>query len=282
MEKCLASIGSDVFFVPTPLIRADVSRVVYALEAAKEMISEARHSPHFMMYGIHLLIDDKIFRDDNNSRRALSTLLDGVSEWYTLARMENIFVSFKIGYTTSRSPLFDPNLGQYARQSLSDFIVELRDSVSRFNGTLVAHNWWNWALGILDSGADIVSCRVSGPMDIEKPIRAKAGKTGAKSPPSITVPRSMVDTDYLAVQSRFNNTGGFPTPSCLTPEAYWNFKYFDQLRYVARARCGTFIDLGHEYRDAGLDPKTPLGDAVRSLVGQSGIRQDLMDLCPSL
>ena len=52
--------------------------------------------------------------------------------------------------------------------------------------------------------------------------------------------------------------------------------------FAAQARAAALIELGREYREAGLDPSGTMRDAVESRVEDSLIASQLRDLCPSL
>lgn len=87
--------------------------------------------------------------------------------------------------------------------------------------------------------------------------------------------------DALAAQWRGKKA--FPVPHGVEPRPYWNNgSYEEQVLYTSHIRCASLVELGREYRAAGADGSIPLSEALRSRIMQSEIRQQLVDLCPSL
>ncbi len=146
---------------------------------------------------------------------------------------------------------------------------------------MFAHNFGLWCLGMLDSGADAASFRMSGEsLKIDVPIRSP-GK-GYRKPPGLWSPTTLVEESKDDWQRQFQRTRAFPTPPHVSPAPYWLDRYTDQLVYAARVRMDSLLELAKEYREAGLDSNIPIGEALRSRIMDSEARQELVDLCPSL
>ena len=79
------------------------------------------------------------------------------------------------------------------------------------------------------------------------------------------------------------NNGSFPHTPYIIEEEYWepSFNWNEKVLYTSKERCGVLVDVGNEYRNAGLDRNIPLKDAVKSRVQQAQNNQELWDMCPS-
>lgn len=281
-SRSLSAISSDVFFVPTPIVRSGTETVKLAIESATAMIPLARLEQKFSMWGIHFLLHGEIFKDDSDAEEARIALINEIRRWKMSDSMFNLFLSFKV-HDAGRV-LEDGLSGNSARRNLSEFTLELHEATEAAGGVLVAHNFGNWSLGLLDSGADIVSFRMDGKREIER-VFGGGRKKGAKynrDVPGYTVPRALVDYHYKHLKAEYERTGGFPCSRYITPKPYWNLtRWNDQAQYTSAERFGVFHELGEEYRNAGLDEHISVPDSVRSRVLDSQIIQELKDLCPS-
>ena len=280
-SRSLTAIASDVLVIPTPIIRANTDTVRLAIEAARTMIPLAKLEQKFAMQGVHFLLHGDFFTNGYSAEEARKKLIEEVRTWKMSDTMSNLFLSFKV---------HDPNgvlthgtTGNSARRNLSDFTLELHEATEASGGILVAHNWGNWSLGLLYSGADIVSFRLDGKRDIERIYRRRKGSTVNLDVPQYMIPRALVDFHYKELMREYNRTNGFPCSSYIEPEPYWTFpKRTDQLVYTAAERFGVLFELGDEFRNAGLDESISIPEAVRSRVLDSQIIQELSDLCQSI
>ena len=280
-SKLLASIGSDVLFVPTPIIRGkDEQSVRMAIDVARSMIPHAKLDQKFTMQGVHFLLHGDVLGDSSSAVEVRNKLIDEVRSWRTSDTMSNLFISFKVH--DSGGILTNSLYGGAARRHLSELTMELHEATEAAGGLLVAHNWGNWALGLLDSGADVVSYRIDGKRDIETVYNRKVGTRTTHEPPRFMVPRALIDFSYTVLKEQYEQSGGFPCSNLIKPQPYWDSpRRIDQLQYTSEERLGVLFELGEEFRNAGLDPEISISEAVRSRVLDSQIIQELKDLCPS-
>ena len=279
-ERHLAAVRSSVLFVPTPILRKDERSVESALEIAKVLLPVARRKTRFKMHGIHLLLQDTLFDSSTRASKARVALKKGVRALALDQGTRDIFLSIKID---DRGVLSDREHGRIARVNLSNLLVDLHQSIQLSNGVLVAFNVGNWALGYLDSGVDVAGVRLTGKPVIDRIFRGRKGEKHDFDVPPLTMWRSMSDEPYEVVRTYYEeNDHAFPVPTCMDPEPYWGFSPRDQWKYVARAKCGVFVNVGEEYREAVEDSSKPLRDAVMSRINDSGMKQELADLSPSV
>lgn len=296
----LDGVESDVFLAPTSIIFADKNSVSKAFNHGYNVLDEALNEAKFTLYGIHFLLHNKILLENNDDAiKARQEIYKELDTWSNSnrERYSGLIFSFKI-YDNNRT-LLDPNSGSLRRQNLSEFVTEVSERVRRADGGVVAHNFGNWVLGLLDSGADICSFRMSGETKIEVPIipNAKARATirqRKKSAPILeSIPKmppffnydTLTDCAIDDLKKMWETEKSYPLPSCIpNAEPWWEFEdYNKRLIYCIRARCGSLIELGEEYRKAGIDiDGIPLCEAILSRVKSSKLMQDLQDLCPSL
>lgn len=279
-ERHLAAARSDVMLVPTPIMRKDVTTVRHALDMGERLLPLARRSTQFTMFGLHFLIHADMFDADTRADEARRILRDEVANWGQDHVVRGAFLSIKL--YDPLNALSDPDRGRISRMNLSDLLVGLQDGIQASGGVIVVFNVGNRALGFVDSGTDVVGIRLTGKAVIDRQFKGRRGERGSRPTPPITLPRSMVDEDPVRVRRVYEQTGAFPVPSCLTPEPYWSYPYWEALKYAARARCGVFVDLGEEYSHAARDTSRPLREAVASRVHDAGNSQELLDLCPSV
>lgn len=271
---------SDVRFFPTSIMRADEGTVTEAVGYAEEMVKGTKPDPRFID-GVQFLLHGEMFDSSGISRRAREAFLAEAQKFRTGTTFAKKVIGVKVyhnGLTTFKSPAE----GHLARANLSAFLYELAENVQAADGLLVAHNWYNWSLGLLDSGADIVTSRLDGRMDIEVPMKGQKGRRGPQQPPGIYVPRAMADYTEAEVKEAFERDGAFPAAPGVGQEPYWTYKMSEKRRFAAQTRVGGFVELGREYRESGLDEERRLAEDVRSRVEDSRISADLRDLCMSL
>lgn len=280
LASCHTAVGADVFLAPSPILRADTSTINEAFNCGYSILDEARAD--FTMSGMHLLIHGDLFKDDDAAAIARNAIYSELDKWSTIKEQySGIFLSFKI-HDPSKV-LFEPMSGQLARRNLSEFITELSVRVRKAKGALIAHNFANLCLGPLNSGADVATFRVSGSMKIDTPVFTVKGKRPKREVASVMDPGSLSMVDVSEMKKSFEENGSFPVPSCVEPIAFWEMPELKNREiYQCRMRCGRLVELGEEYRDAGLDRRILLKDALRSLVMNTEERQKLVDLCPSL
>ena len=276
----LNAAKSDILSIPTPLIRAEARTAERALEIGKKMLPVARSSPNFMMFGLHFLLHVELFHPNTEAEDTRQSFLKDIRKWSANSGTQGLFVSMKI-FDDSNS-ISDQGIGNVIRRNVSEFMVDAQASVASAGGVLVVHNVGNRALGFIDSGADIVSVRVTGKPGIDRQRHGKKGERGHRPVPPLTLPRSMVEEDPNKVRAIYISTGAFPVPNALSPQPYWSYQWTEQQIYVARARCGVFVDVAEEYRAAALDDTKPLSESVTSRVRDAGNSQELADLCPSI
>jgi hypothetical protein len=277
-----SSVGSDVLLLPTPIIRSSKITSIEAFQYVKKMLPTAKATQAFTMFGVHLLFHAEIFRPEKDSDETRKAIVDEVNTWVTNQDLHDLFLTFKVH--DPNHILTDQFIGNIARRNLSTLISDLQEGVKKAGGVLVAFNFGNWALGALDSGADIVSFRVSGDMSIERPMKAIKGPKGPRKIPSFLIPRGLTDEDPKVIKRiAQQNNGAFPHTPYVNDKEYWDdsFNWNEKVLYTSQERCGVLIDIGEEYRNAGLDKTIPLTDAVKSRVQQAQNNQELWDLCPS-
>lgn len=278
----LAAVRSDVLFVPTPIVMRDPTTAEDALRIGEQMLPLARRAmqTQFRMHGLHFLIRAEVFDSSPRSVRSRIALRNGLISMGARGIIRGLFLSVKLD--DQQKLLSDQDRGRIVRRNLSEFLTELQQCAQLSDSVLVAFGVGNRALGFLDSGTDIVSVRLTGRNGIDRIFKGRQGEVPDHVVPPITMPRTMVDEDPERVRRVYDEKGAFPVPSCLTPQPYWNFPQRDQWRYVARARCGVFLDLSAEYLEAAKDKSKPLSEAVASRVNDAGNRQELIDMCPSI
>ncbi len=300
----LEGVESDIFLAPTHIIKANVTNSVpKAFEHGYNILDEAMSDAKFTLYGIHLLLHWNIFQENNlKSSMTRKQIYSELENWIDpRSRYSGLFLSFKVFDNNNR--LSDQNCGTIRRKILSEFITEVSDRVRKADGAVITHNFGNWILGCMDSGSDIATFRMSGKTEIDKPL--PIGKVSKKSSkinnkvkrshrlasilnktivPAFTNYDTLTESDIEDIKRLWDKEGSFPLPSCIDKAIdFWNLNYHDQLVYCIRTRCGTFIELGEEYRKAGIDlDGIPLSEALRNRVKNSNISQELQDLCPSL
>lgn len=282
MATSQSAVGSDVFLMPTSIIRSEISTATEAFQFAKKMIPAAKAYQGFTMFGIHLLIHSEIFKTDKESNDTRKAIVDEIHTWSGFQNLRSLFLSLKV---------YDPNhiltdqfLGNVVRRNFSYFISDLQEGVQKAGGILVVFNVGNWALGVLDSGADIASFRVSGDTSIERPMRGRKGIRNQRKIPPFLIPRGLTDEDPRVLKRiAAQNNGAFPHTPYVNEEEYWepSFNWNEKVLYTSQERCGVLVDVGNEYRNAGLDRNIPLKDAVKSRVQQAQNNQELWDMCPS-
>jgi hypothetical protein len=278
----LLAVHSDVLSLPTPIVRDDLASVEQSIGLATRLVQDARQvstvTSQFKMVGPHFLFHGEIFAPNSEADSARAAFLRGVRSWGPITAMGDIVLSFKVH--DQPGVLTDNDKGSRARQNLSEFVEGLHQAVDPLGGLLVAHNWDNWVLGLLDSGADIASFRVTGPRRIDMPTRGR--KPGISPVPPLFLERALVDEDVALVMAYYRKHGAFPKPDCVPIVEYWNLdSHTERTFYTARVKCGVLVELGKRYLDAGKDKEKILSEAVRSIIADSRIRQELSDLCPS-
>ena len=297
----LDGVESDIFLAPTPIIFATPNSVSKAFEHGYNILDEALNNTKFKVYGIHLLLHWKLFSEnDEEAGKARQKIYSEIDTWNNSnrERYSGLILSFKL--YDNNNTLTDHNSGSIRRCMLSEFVQEISERIRRANGGVVAHNFGNWSLGILDSGADIATFRMSGSTKIDVPIvlNKKArdtikkrkqllniGKEKTSKMPSIFNYDTLNDTDVETIKKLWKKEGTYPIPSCVkNAEPYWEWdNYNDRKIYCIRTRCGSLVELGEEYRNAGLDVEgIPLNESIRNRIRSSKIVQELYDLCPSL
>lgn len=277
---CHTAAGAEVFFAPSPILRIDLSTIGEAFKCGYSILDEARAD--FAMSGMHLLIHGELFKDDDDADIARNAIYSEIDKWSTVKEQySGTFLSFKV-HDPSKI-LLEPMSGQLARRNLSEFVTELSERVRKSNGALITHNFANLCLGPLNSGADVATFRVSGNMKIDTPISRPKGKRPKREVTSVMDPGSLSMVDVSEMKESYEQKGSFPVPSCVGVIPFWEMPDLKSREiYERRMRCGRMVELGEEYRDAGLDKSILLKDALRSLVMNSEERQKLTDLCPSL
>ena len=98
--------------------------------------------------------------------------------------------------------LSDQSRGSSARANLSELISGLQDGVGAAGGLLVCNDFHNWALGILDSGSDVTSFKVTGRPGIEFPLTGGA-PTGPRKAPYLMMARELIEVPESNVRARF-------------------------------------------------------------------------------
>lgn len=275
----LRAIGSDVFLAPTVILRSDPRKLTRTLGWAYEILDEELTQPQFKIHGIHLLIHSEVFADDPAARETRREFFAKLDTWTGNESLENLILSFKVH--DGQRNLTSLDAGSTYRRNLSEFVTEVGERVRRAKGALVAHNFGLWSLGMLDSGADTASFRMSGgSLKIDVPI-SHPGR-GYRKPPGLWSWTTLVEEPKEDWQRQYQKNREFPTPPHVEVVPYWMEKYTDQLVYAARVRTDLLLELAKEYRQAGLDPSIPLGEALRSRIMDSEARQELVDLSPSL
>jgi hypothetical protein len=244
------------------------------------MVKGTKPDPRFLD-GANFLIHGEFFEPSGAARRAREAFLNEAQNFRKTATFSKKVIGVKV-YHNNLTTFKSPSQGHLARANLSAFMFELNENVQAADGLRVDHNWYNWSLGLLDSGADMVTTRLDGHMNIEVPMPRKRGPRGPQKPPGIYVPRAMVDFEEADIKAAFERDGAFPAAPGVSQEPFWTYKMPEKRRFAAQTRVAGFIELGREYRAAGLDEEQLIAEAVRSRVEDSLISEDLRDLCASL
>jgi hypothetical protein len=280
MSRKLAGLGADVFFVPTPIVRAENETVRLALDIANAEVPLAKLNQKFTMHGVQFLLYGEIFEEGSQSLESRTKLIEGLRGWAKKDSMNSLFLSFKV-HDPNGKILRNPNTGHSARRNLSEFITNLQEAVEASGSVLLGLNWGNWSLGILDSGADIVSFKVDGRADITRVFSRRKGFRSNRRVPDFMMPRALTDAHYERLKTIYEETDAFPCSYPVRPEPYWEFSYDSQHQFVAIERLATQFNLSDEYRNAGIDISVNFREAVTSRVNDSEISQELHDLSPS-
>lgn len=280
VARVQSTVQSDVLSVPTPIIRSDPQTVADALSMGAAMLPDARAIGAFSMFGVSLVVHSEVLDATVQGDATRAALVRASAGFAGSPTFNDVVMSIKI-YDPQRS-LTDQSRGSSRRANLSELVAALQHGLSASGGLLVCLDTHNWVLGYLDSGADVASFKVTGRPGIEYPLSGGA-PPGPRRAPDLLLARELVEVPESHVKQRYAAPpgGAFPVPSCLRPEPYWLRSWSEKNFYTARARAGVLIELGEHYRNAGLDPSTPLSDAVRSQVGESRV-PELADLCPSI
>ena len=279
LESRYEDVGSRTFFALGPIIRANATRVVQCFNHVRTILEDEVAKALFPMHGAHFLMHSEMFSNTPESQAALAKMYDQLELLLDAPPVPDLFVSFKVW--DANGSLLDPQAGSARLRVLSEFTTEISERVRRFRGAVIGHNFANLGLGILDSGADIASFRVSGPMRIDTPVRSVF--RGPRPVPRLFNHGTLSEEPVEAVVAQWRSRRAFPVPAGVTPQPYWTKEgYTDQLLYASHVRCAALVELGREYRAAGLDKTIPLSEALRSRILRSEVRQALLDLSPSL
>ena len=290
----LDGVESDVFFAPTPMMFATPNSVSKAFEQGYNIIDESIDEAKYTLNGIHFLLHWKLFKEnDEESAKARQKIYSELDTWNNSNRDRYSGLIFSFKLYDNNYTLLDHNSGSARRQIFSEFIQEVSERVRRADGGVVGHNVGNWTLGVLDSGADIATFRMSGDTKIDVPIvlNKKARDTikqrKQSMPPSEKQPKipslfsydTLNELDVEGIKKLWEKEG-----TIKKAEPYWEWeKYSDRRVYCIRTRCGSLVELGEEYRNSALDVSgIPISEAIRRRIISSNISQELQDLCPSL
>lgn len=283
----LAAVHSDVFMLPLPIARADLSTVRQALQTAERLVPVARNMNDyatfghvFSHFGLSLPIHADLFGQDESARDARAALINGVQSWNTEAPMQALFLGLKI-YDPSNRVLGGPE-ATAERQSLSELVSNLRTAVEMAGGMLVMLDEGERTLGMLDSGADVVASRVTGDDWIERPIANANPSTGPRPPPDLLDPVSLDRRDWEEWKQAFEATGSFRTPSCVEPKPFWDDSWTERRVYEGRIQTGVYHDLGETFRETGIQDGTSIRETLEEQLEGSSRHDELLELCPSL
>ena len=95
----------------------------------------------------------------------------------------------------------------------------------------------------------------------------------------------LIDLDIKEIKKLWETTKTYPLPSCVKKaEPYWEWdSHKKQQIYCNRIRCGSLVELGQIYRNAGIDVSgIPLREAIINRIRNSSIIHEMHDLCPSI
>ncbi len=273
-------MGSSVFLAIGPIVRASERGVREAFEIGKTILMDEVGKHGFPLFGIHFLLHSELVNRSEPSKAALGLFYDELDKLLGGRSVPRLITSLKV-YDGS-STLQDSQSGSPRRRALSEVVSEVTERVRRHGGALIGHDFGNLGLGILDSGADVASFKVSGlgPLRIEMPVQPST--SGPRSTPSLFNHATLSEEPVDVILPKWRAARAFPTPTGVEPRPYWDAPYQEQVLYAAQVRCASLVEMGREYREAGLDRATPLSEALRNRVLRSEVRQQLLDLCPSL
>jgi len=273
------AVGAHVFLAPSPIIRSDLETIDEAFTCGYTILDEARSDFH--MSGIHLLLHGELFEETDEAAKARERICSEIDKWSAVKEQySGIFLSFKV--RDQGKILLEPATGPLARRTLSEFIVELSERVRKAKGALIVHNFANLTLGIIDSGADIASFRVSGRMQIDTPVHGRKGKRSRSAVNSVMDSGTLADVDVGDLKKRWKLNNSFPVPSCVEPFPFWDTDLKEQRIFRSRIQCGNLVGVGEEYRAAGIDRSILLRDALKNRVKNCDVADMLVDLCPTL
>ncbi len=273
-----SAVQSDMFLGTGPIVTADPATVDLAFQIAEAQVARARFNQSFSLGGVHLLVHQNVLKDGAAGQEARNRIIDQVARWES-KRIDGTGLSIKM--YDQQNHLQDSGAGQIYRHNLSFLLQEIQALISEQGGLLTVHNMANWVVGALDSGSDIATFRVDGKTGIEVPMRS-SGKSGPREPARMTLYRTLATAGADVLKPQFERQGAFPVPECMKPEPWWDYTWSEGAIYAGACTTGSLVEIGQQYRDAGLSPSMPLAESVRGLVADCEVRQDLMDLCPSI
>jgi hypothetical protein len=259
------------------------------------MILKAKNIGLFDKYVHHFLLHPEIFEDNKDAKGSLRYLQSTIQELLKDDDLpQGCSISFKwddtgcLEHSSEDGPKTRQNLA-YLLQEISQLVQNTGeqkkfddDNTEIAEGSLLIlqNVGLGWVLGPLDAGVDIITTRISGRNIIERPIRG--GIRGKRDVPAPWDHSKLAEGSLNSFKLRWNTNSAFSTPPGIAPEPYWNGLYGERLRYVCKLKAASAIALSEEYSKALLNEEIPLKDALLNRIKQSDVKQELMDLCPSL
>lgn len=286
-ERLTRESGSQVFLAPAPLIRADLNSVARALRVAWQWVDAATT---FDARGPHFTLHSEVFGSGALAVMARTNFLEALRCEYKSATPRRVaYLSLKV--YPSGSDLVSGTSASHYRRNFSEFVWNVAHHVRALGGQLLVQNLGTWALGGLDSLADLVSYRGDGaPLTIDPRWRRAKSKGGRKK--SATSKRRVVEPfdpwalcdgslrEYKAHWGA-NGLRAFATSPHVAPEPFWEWEFPRRFEFRTRMIIDALLEIGPEYRTALLGP-IPIGEAVRSRIQRMRYQDALYDLCPSV
>lgn len=287
-ERMAREAGTSSYLAPTPIVRANVRSVRRAFRIAWRFVDAAASTfdnsgPHFVLHG-------EVFHDHTESAGARISFLAELQHAYASATPRKLpYVSLKV--LPNGSEFFYGPAASQCRRNLSEFLVNVSHHARAMGGLMVVHNLGTWALGGIDSGADIVSFRGDArPLYVDQiwHRRKRKQKLPRRSRKSrnrhLTVPPwdpdGLCDGSLKEFKAGWAKTQAFPSDKYVPPEPFWDWPYDRRFEYRTRQIIASLIAVGKEYRQA-LVSGDPIGDAVKSRISRIRDQDPLLDLCPT-
>jgi hypothetical protein len=279
-ERLQSELGSPIFFVPTPLIRANIESVDRAFNYGIQMMVTTEKQS-FKGIGLSLLIDSKVFSQTSeaeNSRKRLIRMISKIGKQEDIKISSFPFLSFKI-YDSGDNLVKGSQASEF-RKTLSSTVTSMAEEIRSMNGLLISHNFGRWSLGAIDSGVDIAAFHCNAQV-----FAIDRFRQGSAPLPNLQAlpfdPEKFADGNLNNFKKVWLKLGTFPHPPHVDPVEWWNLSSDSQYRYRARTIIDAHMEFGQEIRNS-INSEIPVSESVSSRVSRMAEQDPMFDLCPSL